>query len=78
MSSKLVVSVKPVFPVDLVVEGIIVEVKMSAIFVVSIIVDSAIDVDATVDILATGPTDSETPDMLVVVAVFELIFSDEI
>jgi hypothetical protein len=40
MSSKLVVSVKPVFPVDLVVEGIIVEVKMSAIFVVSIIVDS--------------------------------------
>lgn len=78
MSSKLVVSVKPVFPVDLVVEGIIVEVKMSAIFVVSIIVDSAIDVDATVDILATGPTDSETPVMLVVVAVFELISSDEI
>lgn len=78
MSSKLVVSVKPVFPVDLVVEGIIVEVKMSAIFVVSIIVDSAIDVDATVDILATGPTDSEIPVMLVVVAVFELIFSDEI
>lgn len=78
MSSKLVVSVKPVFPVDLVVEGIIVEVKMSAIFVVSIIVDSAIDVDATVDILATGPTDSEIPVMLVVVAVFELISSDEI
>lgn len=78
MSSKLVVSVKPVFPVDLVVEGIIVEVKMSAIFVVSIIVDSAIDVDATVDILATGPTDSEIPVMLVAVAVFELIFSDEI
>jgi hypothetical protein len=79
MSSKLVVSVKPVFPVDLVVEGIIVEVKMSAIFVVSIIVDSAIDVDATVDILATGPTDSEpVVAIMVVVAVFELIFSDEI
>lgn len=75
MSSKLVVSVKPVLPVDFVVEGIIVEVEMSAIFVVSIIVDSASDVDETVD---KGPTDSETPVMLVVVAGFELIFSDEI